>query len=127
MSSRSAGRFRLTPDRGRPQTGRGEASRTSRQPAIGRDRLSTGTAPAQSWHDPRNWDRELKRLRTVNELLGFTLLTVIARLVIDGVTPLGVATAALIIVLLVISLLLTRQGGRLRSGADRTNDPPRPR
>ena len=68
----------------------------------------------------------MNRLRTVSLLLGFTLLTVAARMIIDGVTPLGGMTAALMIVLLVASLLLRRRGTRLRPGADR-NDPPGPR
>jgi uncharacterized protein (TIGR03382 family) len=68
----------------------------------------------------------MNRLRTVSLLLGFTLLTVAARMIIDGVTPLSGMTAALMIALLVASLLLRRRGAHLRPGADR-NDPPGPR
>ena len=66
----------------------------------------------------------MNRLRTVSLVLAFTLLTVLARMIIHGVTALNGATAALIIVLLVASLLPRRYRGPQRPGSDQTNDPP---
>jgi hypothetical protein len=69
----------------------------------------------------------MHRLRQISLLLGATLLAVVARVIIDGLTLLGGLTAALIIVLLLGSLHLGRQGGRLRPDPDRAKDRPDPR
>lgn len=126
MSSRSTRRSQLRQNRDRSRTGRREVMRTPRHAQIAQDQPPSRTAPTRARRDQANWDREMNRLRTVSLLLGFTLLTVAARMIIDGVTPLSGMTAALMIVLLVASLLLRRRGTRLRPGADR-NDPPGPR
>ena len=60
----------------------------------------------------------MSRLRTIILLLGFSLLTVVARMVIDGPSLLAALTAALIIALLVGSLRLRQQARRLRPGSD---------
>jgi hypothetical protein len=59
----------------------------------------------------------MNRLRTIILLLGITLLTVVARVIIDGPSLLAALTAAVIIVLLLGSLRLRQQGRRLRPGA----------
>jgi hypothetical protein len=69
----------------------------------------------------------MNRLRRISLLLGATLLTVVARIVIEGLTLLGGLTAALIIALLVASLHLRRQGSRLRPDPDRAKNRPHAR
>jgi hypothetical protein len=69
----------------------------------------------------------MNRLRTIILLLGATLLTVVVRMIIDGLTLLGGLTAALMIVLLLGALHLRRQGSRLRPDRDRAKDRLHPR
>jgi hypothetical protein len=64
----------------------------------------------------------MNRLRTIILLVGATLLTVVARMMIDGLTLLGGLTAVLMIVLLLGSLYLRRQGSRLRPDPDRPKE-----
>jgi hypothetical protein len=59
----------------------------------------------------------MNRLRRIILLLTVALTAVIARMVIDGPKLLGGLTGALILVLLVCSLALRRQGRRLQPGA----------
>jgi hypothetical protein len=59
----------------------------------------------------------MNRLRRMNLLLGVALAAIVARMVIDGPNLLGALTAALIVVLLLCSLALWRQGVRLQPGA----------
>jgi hypothetical protein len=63
----------------------------------------------------------MKALRNVILLLGFTLLTVVARMVIGGPSLLGAVTAALISALLLGSLRLRRHARRQRPGSDPDN------
>jgi hypothetical protein len=55
----------------------------------------------------------MNRLRRISLLLSAALAAVVARIVIDGPMLLGALTGALILVLLVCSLALRRQGRRL--------------
>jgi hypothetical protein len=64
----------------------------------------------------------MKALRTTILLLGFSLLTVVARMLIDGPTLLGALTAALISALLLGSLRLRQHARRLRPGSDPDTD-----
>jgi hypothetical protein len=59
----------------------------------------------------------MDRLRPISLLLSAALAAVIARMVIDGPKLLGDVTGALILVLLLCSLALRRQGRRLHPGA----------
>jgi hypothetical protein len=59
----------------------------------------------------------MNRLRRIILLLTVALTAVIARMVIDGLKLLGGLTGALILILLVCSLALRRQGVRLQPGA----------
>ena len=59
----------------------------------------------------------MKGLRLISLLLSVTLAAVLARMVIDGPKPVGGLTGALILVLLLCSLRLRRQGRRLQPGA----------
>ncbi len=59
----------------------------------------------------------MKGLRRISLLLSVALAAVIARMVIDGPKLLGDVTGALILVLLLCSLALRRQGRRLQPGA----------
>jgi hypothetical protein len=59
----------------------------------------------------------MNRLRRMILLLSVALAAVVARLVIAGPTLLGDLTGALIVVLLLCSLALRRQGLRLQPGA----------
>jgi hypothetical protein len=63
------------------------------------------------------WERQMIRLRRVGLVLGAALAAIVARMVIDGPELLAGLTGALIPVLLVCSLVLRRQGHRLRPGA----------
>ena len=66
--------------------------------------------------------REVKQLRTIILCLAFTLLTVVARMVIAGPSLIAALTAALISPLLLGSLRLRRQARRLRPGSDPDTD-----
>jgi hypothetical protein len=57
------------------------------------------------------------RLRRISLLLSAALAAVVARMVIDGPKLVGGLTGALILVLLVCSLALRRQGRSLNPGA----------
>jgi hypothetical protein len=59
----------------------------------------------------------MNRLRRIILLLSVALAAVIARTLIDGPKLLGGLTAALIVVLLLCSLALRRQGVRLQPSA----------
>ena len=59
----------------------------------------------------------MNRLRRLILLLSVALAAVVARMVIDGPKPLSGLTGALILVLLLCSLRLRRQGHRLHPGA----------
>jgi hypothetical protein len=59
----------------------------------------------------------MNRLRRMILLLSVALAAVVARMVIDGPKLLVELTGALIVVLLLCSLALRRQGGRLQPGA----------
>jgi hypothetical protein len=67
--------------------------------------------------DEQAWEHEMNRLRRIILLLSVALAAVIARMVIDGPKLLGGLTGALIVVLLLCSLALRRQGVRLHPGA----------
>jgi hypothetical protein len=58
----------------------------------------------------------MNRLHRIILLLSVALAAVIARMVIDGPKLLGGLTGTLIVVLLLCSLALRRQGVRLRPG-----------
>jgi hypothetical protein len=77
----------------------------------------TRTAGARAAIDEQVWEREMNRLRRIILLLSVALAAVIARMVIDGPKLLGGLTGALIVVLLLCSLALRRQGVRLQPGA----------
>jgi xanthine/CO dehydrogenase XdhC/CoxF family maturation factor len=77
----------------------------------------TRTAGARAAIDEQVWERTMNRLRRIILLLSVALAAVIARMVIDGPKLLGGLTGALIVVLLLCSLALTRQGVRLQPGA----------
>jgi hypothetical protein len=64
----------------------------------------------------------MRGLRTIILLLGFSLLTVVARMVIDGPSPFAALTAALMIALLLGSLCLRQQARRLGPGSDPDTD-----
>jgi hypothetical protein len=59
----------------------------------------------------------MNRLRRISLLLSTALAAVVARTVINGPKLLGDLTGALIVVLLLCSLALRRQGVRLQPGA----------
>jgi hypothetical protein len=67
--------------------------------------------------DEQVWERTMRGLRRIILLLSVSLASVIARMVIDGPKLLGGLTGALIVVLLLCSLALRRQGVRLQPGA----------
>jgi hypothetical protein len=77
----------------------------------------TRTAGARAAIDEQVWEREMNRLRRISLLLSVALAAVVARMVIDGAKLLGGLTGALIVVLLLCSLALRRQGVRLQPGA----------
>jgi hypothetical protein len=77
----------------------------------------TRTPGARAAIDEQVWERTMNRLRRIILLLSVALATVIARMVIDGPKLLGGLTGALIVVLLLCSLALRRQGVRLQPGA----------
>jgi hypothetical protein len=77
----------------------------------------TRTAGARAAIDEQVWERTMNRLRRIILLLSVALTAVIARTVIDGPKLLGDLTGALIVVLLLCSLALRRQGARLQPGA----------
>ena len=59
----------------------------------------------------------MNRLRRLILLLNVALAAVVARMVIDSPKLVGDLTGALIVVLLLCSLALRRQGARLQPGA----------
>jgi hypothetical protein len=66
--------------------------------------------------DKQVWEREMNRLRRISLLLGAALAAVVARIVIDGPELVSGLTGSLILVLLVCSQALRRQGRRLSRG-----------
>jgi hypothetical protein len=127
MSSRPTRRSQRTRSRARSRTRGGQGKRNPSQAARGCGQPPTRTAPARSRPDHASWDHAMTRLRRIILLLAAGLLAVLARVIIDGPTLLGGLAAALIIVLLLGSLHLRRQGNRLRPDPDRTKDRPGPR
>jgi hypothetical protein len=83
----------------------------------------TRTTGARAAIDEEVWEREMNRLRRLSLLLGAALAAVIARTLIDGPKLLGGVTGALIVVLLLCSLALRRQG--VRQGPPRRSGMPR--
>jgi hypothetical protein len=72
--------------------------------------------------DEQVWARSMNGLSRVILLLSAALAAVVARTVIDGPKLLGDLTGALIVVLLLCSLALRRQGLRLDPGASSETD-----
>jgi Flp pilus assembly protein protease CpaA len=70
--------------------------------------------------DRAAWEREMRRLIMSNRLLSAVLLAVTVRMIVSGLTLTTGFTVVIIAILLVASLLLTRQGHRLEP-------PPTPR
>ena len=85
--------------------------------------LSAGpTTERRTATDGDVWQREMNTLRRISVMLSAALAAVVARIVIDGPELVDDLTAALILLLLIFSLVLRRQGHRLRAGASfRTN------
>ena len=80
--------------------------------------LSVGpTTERRTATDGDVWEREMNTLRRISVVLSAALAAVVARIVIDGPEPVDDLTAALILLLLIFSLVLRRQGHRLRAGA----------
>ncbi len=77
----------------------------------------TRTAGTRAAIDEQVWERTMIGLRRIILLLSFALAAVIARMTIDGPGLLGGLTGALIVVLLLCSLALRRQGVRLQPDA----------
>jgi hypothetical protein len=67
--------------------------------------------------DEHVWQREMNTLRRIGLVLSAALTAVVAHIVIDGPELIGDLGAALILLLLLCSLALRRQGQRLRPGA----------
>jgi hypothetical protein len=67
--------------------------------------------------DEQVWERSMNGLSRVILVLSLALAAVVARIVIDGPTLLGELAGALIVVLLLCSLALRRQGLALHPGA----------
>lgn len=67
--------------------------------------------------DEQVWERTMNGLRRIILLLSVALAAVVARMIIDGPNLLSGLTGALIVVLLLCSLALRRQGVRLQPGA----------
>jgi hypothetical protein len=75
------------------------------------------TAEARAAIDEQVWEGAMNRLRRMSMVLSVALAAVIARTVVDGPRLLGGLTGALIVVLLLCSLALRRQGVRLQPDA----------
>ena len=119
VSSKPRHPRRQTHRRGRSPRAQAAAQRPSRSAIRGCSRATTnGAAPP----DRAAWQRDMNRLRTVILLFGFTLLTVVARMVIDGPSLLDALTAALISALLLGSLHLRKQARQRRRGSDSDTD-----
>jgi hypothetical protein len=104
-------------NRRRSHAVRSDEQRPSRPATAGHAPASTRTAETQAAIDEHVWEREMKGLRRISLLLSVTLASLVARMVIDGPKPLSGLTGALILVLLLCSLRLRRQGRRLHPGA----------
>ena len=104
-------------NRRRSHAVKGNVQRPSGPAAGGHAPASTRTAETQVAIDEHVWEREMKGLRRISLLLTVTLVAVVARMVIDGPKPLSGLTGAVILVLLLCSLRLRRQGHRLHPGA----------
>jgi Flp pilus assembly protein protease CpaA len=63
--------------------------------------------------DRATWEREMRRLIVSNRLLSAVLVAVTVRMVVSGLTFASGFTVAIVAILLVASLLLTRHGHRL--------------
>ena len=70
--------------------------------------------------DRAAWEREMRRLIVSNRVLSAVLVAVTVRMVVSGLTLASGVTVVIVAILLVASLLLTRQGHRLEP-------PPAPR
>jgi Flp pilus assembly protein TadB len=82
----------------------------------------TRTAGAEAAIDQQVWQRTMDGLRRIVLLLSVALAAVVARIVIDGPELVSCLTGALIVVLLLCSLALRRQGRRLDPGATSETD-----
>jgi hypothetical protein len=63
--------------------------------------------------DRAAWEREMRRLVVSNRVLSAVLLAVTVRMIVSGLTFASGFVVAIVAILLVASLLLTRQGHRL--------------
>jgi hypothetical protein len=63
--------------------------------------------------EPATWERIMRRLRVLTGVLSAVLLALGVRMIVFGPKVVTAATSAIIAVLLVAALLLTRQGRRL--------------
>jgi hypothetical protein len=77
----------------------------------------TRTAEEPTAIDQQVWERTMNGLRRIVLLLSTALAAVVARIIIDGPKLVSGLTGALIVVLLLCSLALRRQGRRLDPGA----------
>jgi hypothetical protein len=68
----------------------------------------------------------MRQLTTCTRLLAAVLLALAARLVISGPTPVSALAATVVAALLLVSLLLTRQGRRHQPGPQSTPPTGRP-
>jgi hypothetical protein len=110
-------RPRRNRNRKRSRRAGSKVQRAPRTAADGCAPEPTRTAGARAAIDEQVWQRTMNRLRRITLLLSVALATVVARMVIDVPKLLGGLTAAVIVVLLLCSLAVTRQGRRLQPGA----------
>jgi hypothetical protein len=112
-----AGRPQAKRRRKRPHRVGGNAQRPPlTTPGVGAPR-PTRTAERRAAIDEHTWQREMNALRRIGPVLSAALAALVAHMVIDGPELVGDLTAALILLLLIFSLVLRRQGHRLRPGA----------
>jgi hypothetical protein len=112
-----ASRPRRNRNRKRSRKVRSNLQRPSRPGAGGHAPAPTRTPGTPAAIDEQVWERTMNRLRRLILLLSVALAAVIARMAIDGPKLLRDLTGALIVVLLLCSLALRRQGVRLQPGA----------
>jgi hypothetical protein len=89
----------------------GRAARPAALRTSGRRAPPGGTSVVEL--EPATWERIMRRLRVLSGLLGAALLALGVRLIVFGPATVTAATTAIIAVLLVAALLLTRHGRRL--------------
>ena len=117
MSVGPASRPRRNRNREQSRSAGSNVERPPRTATGGRAPEPTRTAGARAAIDEQLWERTMNRLRRISLLLSAALAAVVARMVIDGPKPLSGLTGALIVVLLLCSLALRRQGVRLQPDA----------